>query len=737
VIVRTEPRAGSLAATRQSALAYVTAAVGSLALTSLVLKLWNADFTAPFAYQRDAVQNLMLIKTTLLEGWPLDNPLLGAPFGQDLHDFPVVAGDVSQLLLIKALGTFSSNPAVVMNLFYLAQFPLIAVSALWALRRLGVGTWIAVACALLFACAPYHFYRGETHVFLAAYWSVPLGMYLVVRLLTGNDLPRDRTLVVVAVIIGMSEVYYAALTTLLLAIAVAVAFHRSERRGPGLSGIVAIGVIALTVAAAHAPTIVYHARHGQNTEIQKSREPEQSERFGMKTARLVVPVDGHRIGPLARVAAAYERRAPAQLDDGPPQALGTFGAIAFVALLVIALAAVVPQARAITRDPLMQAAAAVVLLATLVGASGGLNGLVSYFVTHTIRSWNRYSVFIAFATLVPIAWVLARAQLAIARRGWPVPVYVALLVAVVVLGTFDQAGKTVVPHYGQTAERWRAERDLVHSIEARLPDGAQIYQVPYVPFPEWGYDQARGYLHSDSLRWSFGAIEGRPGDWARALLAQPADVVVPSVAAAGFDGIWVDRSRYPDHGRSADADLTGLLGPPALVSADERLSFYDLRPYAARVRRALGPDAGRLARLTLAPPRAVFGPQWGPLTPDGSIFAAGNSRWTDRPHGWFDVYNPTPLPLAVRLQGTLETGVTGARLTMTLPSGERIRQRVGVAGVALDRQIVLAPGANRFSLGAVIGVTAARKSYIGISNMRLMAVRAQVLAAGAAGKAGT
>ena len=57
-----------------------------------------------------------------------------APFGQDLYDFPVVAGDPIHLLIIKAIGIFTSNPAAVMNVFYVLQFPIAGVA--YELRRL-------------------------------------------------------------------------------------------------------------------------------------------------------------------------------------------------------------------------------------------------------------------------------------------------------------------------------------------------------------------------------------------------------------------------------------------------------------------------------------------------------------------------------------------------------------------------------------------------------------------------
>jgi phosphoglycerol transferase len=118
------------------------------------------------------------------------------------------------------------------NVFYLLQFPLIALTALWTLRRLRVPTWPAIACAVLYSLAPYHFYRGELHLWLAGYWAVPLGLFLVLKLLMGEPPARFRAsdpapgeplglagLAVLCVIVGTYEVYFPAMTVILLLLA--------------------------------------------------------------------------------------------------------------------------------------------------------------------------------------------------------------------------------------------------------------------------------------------------------------------------------------------------------------------------------------------------------------------------------------------------------------------------------------------------------------------------------------
>ena len=127
---------------------------------------------------------------------------------------------------------------------------------------------------------------------------------------------------------------------------------------------------------------------------------------------------------------------------------------------------------------------------------------------------------------------------------------------------------------------------FIRQIEGSVPSHSMIYQLPYVPFPETppahemkDYDEMRGYLHSGSLRWSYGAMKGRGTDrWLSAIGAQPVDQMLHSVATAGFAGIYIDRYGYADHAAAIESQLKKLLDEEPLVSETGRLSFFLLRP---------------------------------------------------------------------------------------------------------------------------------------------------------------
>jgi hypothetical protein len=222
------------------------AALTALAVAAWALKLWQADLTVPFRYSvtDDTKFYLMLIKGIIDNGWVFTNHALGAPFGQQLFDYPQGADNLN-LLLVRLIAVISPHPGVVINVFFLLTFPLDAATAYLVMRRLGVSTAPSLVCAVLFALLPYHFFRSDSHLFLSGYYSLPLAALLFVRVLGSEPLftrrgpPTRRRLawatrrtagtVLICVVIASTGLYYAVFGLVLLA--VATLFALLARRG--------------------------------------------------------------------------------------------------------------------------------------------------------------------------------------------------------------------------------------------------------------------------------------------------------------------------------------------------------------------------------------------------------------------------------------------------------------------------------------------------------------------------
>ena len=199
---------------------------------TIFLRLWDADFRVPFSYSGDGTLNLTLIKTVMERGWFYENPRLGAPSGQELYDYPVLSGDGLHVVFFWLAGLFTGDPSVVMNVFFVLTFPVTAVVTYLVLRRLAVGPEVALVIAVLYALTPYHFMRGEVHLFLAAYYVVPIGAYLALSVLDGRARIGLATAGLAALVaLASGSFYYSAFTVLLVAVAAVLRFFASRDGG--------------------------------------------------------------------------------------------------------------------------------------------------------------------------------------------------------------------------------------------------------------------------------------------------------------------------------------------------------------------------------------------------------------------------------------------------------------------------------------------------------------------------
>ena len=250
-----------------------------------------------------------------------------------------------------------------------------------------------------------------------------------------------------------------------------------------------------------------------------------------------------------------------------------------------------------------------VLLATV----GGGSSLFAMLISTSIRSWNRISIFIAFISI--LAFMLCVdyfiAKYAKPTYAWLLSAAIALVL--VVLGMYDQTVKPCHTCFRSNQTLVANDAAFINAIETRLPTRSAIYQLPYMAYPEsspvnglGSYDQARGLLNSSQLRWNFGGMRGRLGDWFfRKLSLLPIDQQITIVKAMGFSGVYIDRRGYLGAGldkrcepfvkskvdrlknncmtiaeiESDIADAVGAeLSQQKLVSLDAQLSFTPVTP---------------------------------------------------------------------------------------------------------------------------------------------------------------
>jgi len=616
------------------------AMLGSVLAAGFSLQLWKAHLHVPLVYGSDQLITEMAVKQVLGGGWVWTYHALGAPFGLQLYDFPIATDDLN-FLAMRIIGLVTSDPAKVINIFFLLTFPAAALSGYVVLRWLGISAITSVVCAVLFADLPYHLLRGEVHLLLASYTSIPVATYMIVKILDDRPLwvvdlrplrwrslfsKRNAFMAVLCIAVGSLGVYYAVFTMIIVGPAgiAAAAKYRSWRPLAHAAAIVAL--IGGTSFLNDIPAVIFTQHHGRNAVVAQ-RLPQESEIYALKFAQMVLPVPGDRIGALSRLRYEYDSTTPVA-SEGAQQALGMVGDVGLVWMLIIAVGAIVGMDRTAPWLRRQRQLAFATMVAFLIGTLGGISAVVAYLITSQIRAWDRISIFIAFFSLATVGLGLdAIGRRFFSKRRWPAVVG---LGAILLFGIFEQSTRIAIPAYQATGVSYGSDTLFVHAIERIMPGNAAIFQLPYMAFPEQppinamqDYDPLRGYLHETAnLRWSYPSMEGRPDDWGSQTQALPVPTLIDGVVAAGFSGLWIDRYGYSDMGAAIIPEVQSLTGSAPLNSRDGRFAFFDLRAYAARMRAHDSAVALAALRTAILYPAVVtWGNGFYAPEPDGSRWA--------------------------------------------------------------------------------------------------------------------
>ena len=575
-----------------------------LVILTLAFRLWRIDLAVPIEYAQDGLIHLVWIKAIGEHGWYLHNPNLGAPTAMDMYDFPLVEG--LHLFIMKVLYYLFGDAVVVGNVFYLLTYPLTTLSAMFVFRRFGVNSSISIVGGLLYAFQPYHFARGMGHLFLAAYYILPLSIMMAVwvfldrvKLFANREQPasdaevrahrwRLAGCVLICLLQASASIYYAFFTCFLLVVAGAAASLSRRQWYPALTSAVFITILFSGVVANVAPNLLYRWEHGKNSEA-CNRSYIEAEIYGLKIGQMILPAVGHPISKLNRTRESYEARSPVS-NENSFSAMGIYASIGFLCLIGMLL-------KKDMQDQVLLGLSKMNVFAVLLGTVGGLGLIFNMIISPQIRCYNRLSIVIAFISLLAGGILVQRLRDSMARQGRPPWQFGMLLALTLVIGIADQIPRGLSNAEVLAEKRATCESDQAYfcGLAEILPDQAMIHQLPYVPFPgspDIGemkdYVHARGYLHTNHLRFSYGCMRGRPGDrWLKALCEKPVEEQLPLLAAAGFSGVSIDRRAYEDRGQELESRIAAIAHSEPIVSPDECLVFYPINQYALQLQRRL------------------------------------------------------------------------------------------------------------------------------------------------------
>ena len=548
----------------------------------LTFRAWKYDYTTyPLTYKNDGTETIKLIKHIAENGshWQ-ENKQLGFPFGSNLYvDFPTA--DQFSIILIKGLTKTNINHFQVLNVYVLITYFLTSIAGYWGMRKLGVNQLLSFVGALLFSFLPYHQIRTVVgHVFLIQYFTVPITIYLALKLTKKNFSLNEflnwknglLLIIMLALIASAGTAYYAFFSIGIWIISSMIGFIRNKTPQSFIGAMLFSAITGLIVLLNIYPSLIYQYKNGRNLQVQ--RENLQIEEYGLRLNRILVPLAQGKPEFVQKIIGPYYKN----VFHEHYQFIGLTGVAGFI-LLINEL--VKKKAKKETR-----AISLIVLGIIIWASSGGLAFPLSFLVSASIRSYGRISIYIAFLCILVF---LKFSQEITKKIGGNKKIIIIIGLSLIFsISLIDQI-LSFSPHnnFWEIKERFDSNSEFITRIEQNAPNASNVFQIPIEKYPEGAggclsgtYDHLYPFLHSSNHNWSFGTVTGRDDsaqyDGFKKLSTSE---LVNKIKDMGFNAIWIDNRNCID-GWKIQKEISEITNGTLHTSQDFKYIFIDISDYA-------------------------------------------------------------------------------------------------------------------------------------------------------------
>lgn len=547
-------------------------------------RLWRLDWQVPMLYGGDGIYWVGQVQRsygdlTASLGWPFYQP--PSPYEPNY--------DLIYDLFVAFVGLFTKDTGVVFNLYVLVIPFANALAGYAVFRMTGMRRWLAFAFGMTFGLCPYVQQRLAGHMMLAAVEFVPFSVLLCFWCAEDPTFGRPgkgflrnpRNWLALAFAWGIANngaAYYPYFTCFFLCVTALCLILRDRRLSAGTPCFLTIGEIVLWMIPDFFPMVLgMIAGVGSTLTNGVYRSPIGADIYSLRISSLLLSPNGYGCDKLARWFQRYFHLLAT--DEGPMYNenaygyLGIVGVIAFLALLALlfrnhdwrAGREAVP--RLSDRLWLLGRLNVAALLLASIASFGGLIGIFLRF----IRGYNRISPYIAFFALLAAGlwaeWFLRN------HRGRGKALFTAVLAVVLAYSYWEQQG-LFNPKYEEVQTTWYQDAAFMEEVEQAAGEDAVVFQLPYMKNFEngslnnmWDYTLLRGPLHSDTLRFSYGAGYGTENDvWYKETSGLEPEAMVAELRAQGVAGIYLDLDGYA--AEDQQQTLQGLVAAAGCSEAD-------------------------------------------------------------------------------------------------------------------------------------------------------------------------
>jgi phosphoglycerol transferase len=551
-----------------------------------VLMAWQFDLAGknlnvPIAFGQDTMHFLAAARAMIDSSDWHETARISAPFGFPLLAFP--ADGVLGRIVMRIITWFASTPGMAVNLQFFLYLIVAGNLMAWCMRQLRVDREICFVSGILYGLLPFHQIACTNHLMTIPVLAPPILTWAVL-FAHPDELGshrRRRILLTLTCLGGLMSIYPAFFAGCALAIGTVTGWLASRDRRTLRWGGAAAALLAATFIAGNIPAIQYWLRDPLTLVlIDEMKSPREADIYAPLLRNLILPPPTHPFPPFAWIGHRMES-AGLPLDHwevAPYTWLGTTAGMGFVSLLVV-LAGFVPKlSEGALR--LVRQAGAIALGLFLLATAGGFGSVWNVMVTSQTRSYVRVVPYIAGLALPVGLLVLLGGP----KSRW---MRLGLAAAVALFGVWDQSATRAFPSfYPRDSGKYVMLSEFVGRLEARYPNGAMVFQLPWMPYPSTptvhelrANEHIAPYVVSRTLRWSWPAFTARSTNWQRFVSGLDGKPLCDRLALAGFSALWIDLRGYADKAARLRGTLDPLLGPPVMNSPGGNIVVYDLSHY--------------------------------------------------------------------------------------------------------------------------------------------------------------
>lgn len=556
--------------------------------------LSQIDWSVPLLYGGDGISGVQTMRKAIvgssdLLGWPFCQ----APSSTDPNY------DMLYDLFTVVVGLFTNDFAVAFNI-YILTIPvantLVAYGVFCALRTRG---WLACAGAVTFGLCTYVQQRLGGHMGLAAVECIPLVLLLCLWCTEDERFNRPGknfflyhrnwfSLVFSWAVANNGMVYYPYFGCFLLCITALCLFLRTKQVRSIISSLVTIAEIVAWLAVGFLP-MVYGIISGRGSTATAGalRGTTGADIYGLRISTLFLSAKGFGFQPIADEISSYKAALAGEegvmYNENSVGYLGIVGIIGFLLLLLwlfMSYQQNKPENSLLLPHRLWLLSRMNIAM-LLLGTISGFGALIGT-VLRMIRGYTRITPYITFVSILAVVLITEYGLTHItAAKHRKTKLVVATFLALVFFGYgyWEQQGYFRV-NYSAIQTAWAQDEAFVQQIEETSGKDAMIYQLPYMKSFENGaihkmsdYTLLRGTLHSDTLRWSYGAPYGSENDiWNQTTSQLEPAAMIAELKAKGFAGIYLDRDGYEDN--TLEQTLAQITACVPIVSDSGTLVYF-------------------------------------------------------------------------------------------------------------------------------------------------------------------